>query len=255
MRLLIKNILLFFCISSTNTFAISLGTLNSSKDLNSPLSASIELLGAEIHPLNTLHIAIGDADQYKKSGLVRENFLSDIRLQLLEEPNGSKQIRLTSSFSVREPIIYLIVELSWPGGKQIREYNLLFDPPNFANSDYPAIKYSLKKSSTHYKETALIPDKKTNDINSNKPEKIINAKPSQSLWSIAKSIHVKNTTIYQTLISIQNKNPTSFRYKNINGLIPGARLILPTEDEIRAVPPQQAADEVAKQKLAWEQRS
>ncbi|RJG47699.1 FimV/HubP family polar landmark protein [Motilimonas pumila] len=73
-------------------------------------------------------------------------------------------------------------------------------------------------------------------------------KSSDTLWSISNRVRPnKSVSVYQTMTAIFNKNPHAFVNNDINRLVAGAVLAIPTESEIRGVNSQSAqSDFVAK---------
>ena len=49
----------------------------------------------------------------------------------IKSPDGRELIKLTSTESVTEPFLTLLVEVNYARGRQVREYTLLLDPPVF----------------------------------------------------------------------------------------------------------------------------
>lgn len=61
-------------------------------------------------------------------------------------------------------------------------------------------------------------------------------KPGDTLWSIAKhSLASESTTVAQQAIAILNLNPTAFTGGNMNRMLHGAMLKLPTEQQVEAI--------------------
>lgn len=73
-------------------------------------------------------------------------------------------------------------------------------------------------------------------------------KSSDTLWSISNRVRPnKSVSVYQTMTAIFNKNPHAFVNNDINRLVAGAVLAIPTEAEIRGINSQSAqSDFVAK---------
>src|SRR5690606_3307232 len=58
--------------------------------------------------------------------------LQDIRFETLVRDNGEVYVRLTTDNPVTDPFLHLLVAFEWFGGRLIREYTALLDPPLYA---------------------------------------------------------------------------------------------------------------------------
>ena len=60
-------------------------------------------------------------------------------------------------------------------------------------------------------------------------------KNNDTLWSIAQQVRPSSqVSVHQTMLAIYRKNPQAFAGGKLNGLYRGARLTLPTQEQIRA---------------------
>lgn len=87
--------------------------------LNQPLAAEVRLLSATKDELDNLHVAVVSND-------TGGSYFS-FRPEIVQDDQGSL-IRISTDQPVREPILLLRVELSWPTGRMTREYSLIIDP-------------------------------------------------------------------------------------------------------------------------------
>ncbi|MGF1525435.1 MAG: FimV/HubP family polar landmark protein, partial [Candidatus Competibacterales bacterium] len=72
--------------------------------------------------------------------------------------------------------------------------------------------------------------------------------PGATLWSIAKDLRPDPAiTTQQMVIALQRANPEAFAGGSINGLKVGARLRVPSLEEIRRIDPAEARAEVDRQ--------
>lgn len=79
--------------------------------------------------------------------------------------------------------------------------------------------------------------------------------PSDNLWRLAKQI-VRNVkqeplSIQQVMMALYSKNPSAFIHDNINGLMSGERLLMPSYREMLSRTHSDAIDEVARQNDLW----
>ncbi|MCH8896653.1 MAG: pilus assembly protein FimV, partial [Proteobacteria bacterium] len=111
---------------------LGLGEITLNSALNQPLDADIELLSVEQEDLATLTATMASADLFARYGLDRASFLNTISLDIRSPSAGRHVIHVSSSRSISEPFVTMLIELNWGRGRMLREYTVLLDPPIFA---------------------------------------------------------------------------------------------------------------------------
>ncbi|QEP43720.1 hypothetical protein D5085_11685 [Ectothiorhodospiraceae bacterium BW-2] len=111
--------------------ALGLGEIRLYSALNQQLNAEIELLSAEPDDLNRLSINLASHETFAKLGLERPQHLLSLRFQVEPSLQGKAVVRITSQENIREPFLDFVIEALWPGGRVLREYTLLLDPPEY----------------------------------------------------------------------------------------------------------------------------
>jgi pilus assembly protein FimV len=75
-----------------------------------------------------------------------------------------------------------------------------------------------------------------------------------TLWSLANSLRPsKSLSIQQTMLAILRTNPNAFSTQNVNSLMAGAVLRVPTSEEIEALTAEEALAEVKRQYVQWDE--
>jgi pilus assembly protein FimV len=100
--------------------ALALSDLQLGSALNQPLDARVNVLSASAAELNSLKIAASTIPG-----------LAHVRIPLkceLRHDQGGNYIRITSDEAVREPILKVLLQVDWSGGRMSRDYSLLLDP-------------------------------------------------------------------------------------------------------------------------------
>lgn len=115
-----------------------LGKLTVLSHLGEPLRAEIDVVAAEKRELETLTVRLASPEAYLQSNLPYPPNSLGLRLAIDQRPNGEPYIKATSTQPVPEPFVDLLVELNWQGGKILRAYTALLDPPAFAAAPEPA---------------------------------------------------------------------------------------------------------------------
>jgi len=133
LRLFLSGALLGALLSPTSLFALGLGDLRLNSALNQPFDGEIEIASATPDELNSIRVGMANEDTFKRSGLDRPAFLSSFTFRV-ETSGGRPVIKLRSNTAITEPFVNLLVDVSWTGGRVLRQYTVLLDPPVFAQT-------------------------------------------------------------------------------------------------------------------------
>lgn len=263
LRKLVLAITVATAMSSGMAHALGLGEVSLQSALNQPLSADIELRDiGDLQPSEIL-AALASPDEFSKVGVERDFFLTDLRFTPIIKPNGKSVIHVSSTKPVREPYLDFLVEVTWPGGRLLREYTLLLDPPLYspqaaaaapqlpvaatgappargADPAFAAAPAALPQSAAAPGPSAA--------ASGTAPEYRTSA--NDTLWGIAERHRVAGS-VDQAMLAIQDLNPHAFFDGNINRLKAGEVLRMPTEQQILRRSRPQAVAEVAAQNAAW----
>lgn len=123
--------------------ALTLGDIKTDSYLNEPLSFSIpiDISRAESVSADSIRVSLASSDEYLRQGLVYPWGAGAIRLNLGGVRNGRVYINGRSTKPVKDLIVYLLVNVSWPNGNIQKEYSTLIDVRGV--SDEPTV---LKRS-------------------------------------------------------------------------------------------------------------
>jgi len=256
-------------LSATNAYALGLGEIKVNSALNEPLSAEVQLL--QVKQLNALqiHPRMADVNDYALAGLDRPYFLSGIRFQVKVQPDGTGKIFITSDQPMREPFLNFLMEVNWPNGRLVREYTLLLDPPVFEPAPVKQQVSPAASSTTAVPEkkpiraeTVTPPATQSSRITTSAPTpntQTTAAAPSEvrvgrkdTLWALAIQNKPQGISAQQLMMAWLKKNPDAFIDGNINRVKANAILKMPTADELAAITPEMAANEVTRQTQLWQ---
>jgi pilus assembly protein FimV len=114
-----------------------LGKLTVLSHLGEPLRAEIDVVAPEKRELDTLSARLASPEAYLQSNLPYPPSSLGLKMAIDHRANGEPYIKVTSAQPVPEPFVDLLVELNWQGGKILRAYTALLDPPAFAAAPPP----------------------------------------------------------------------------------------------------------------------
>jgi pilus assembly protein FimV len=113
---------------SAPAWSAGLGRLSVQSHLGQALRAEVEVTSLTPQEAQTLAARLAGPEAFQAAGLQYNPALAGLRLSV-ETRAGRSFLRLASSQPLNEPFVDLLLELSWAGGKLLREYTFLLDPP------------------------------------------------------------------------------------------------------------------------------
>lgn len=108
--------------------ALGLGEITLHSALTQPLDAEIALLEPGELSEGEMSVSLATAEEFGRAGVERVFFLNDLRFTPILQGNRSV-IRVVSNKPVTEPFLNFLVQVNQPGGRSLREYTILIDPP------------------------------------------------------------------------------------------------------------------------------
>ncbi|HTD89300.1 MAG TPA: FimV/HubP family polar landmark protein, partial [Burkholderiales bacterium] len=218
--------------------AAGLGRLNVLSQLGQPFAAEIDLVNVSKDELATLQASLASPAAYQAANLQFNPALNALRLSVERRANGTPYIKATSFRPVAEPFLDLLIELAWQGGKIVREYSALLDPPGM-ETPAPAVTAptvsapaSTAKPAPAPKAPAKVEPAPAVSAPVTRPAPIspsASAAPSgqyavksgDTLSGIARRVGPEGVSLEQTLIGLFRANPDAFSGSNINQLRAG----------------------------------
>jgi len=237
------------------SFALGLGDVRLNSPLNAPLDAEIELVNATPEDVATLEAKLASRETFARYGLDWPPFMASITVTRDRAANGAQILRLRSTETVTEPFLTLLIEATWARGRLVREYTVLLDPPVFAPNSVQAAQpaaptvggaqTSGQISRPAQPQTQATPTYAAGGGDSYEVQR------GDSLSAIARRLSASTGAgTAQLMVSIYRGNQNAFE-GDMNRLRAGAVLRIPSGDEIAAVSPSEASNEVRRQAGNW----
>lgn len=269
-------------LASTAASALGLGTIRIDSRLNQPFAAEIPLLSVSAEQLETVRVRLADADEFRRLGIERADYLSELRFELL--PGAAPVIRISSARPARDPFLTFLLDVRTDNQRVLREYTVLLDPPPDAVSRgtspravapvaaptlapfppraepqplpratpaptaAPTVATAPTPAATPrpavvVSEGAMLPDAAATDA-SDRGTRYGPIQPQETLWSIANAVRPESASVNQTLLALYTANPTAFDRGRFDGLLRGVTLTVPPASVITEVDPVTARDRV-----------
>jgi len=253
----------------TNAYALGVGGLRLQSALNQPFVGEIELLDVKSDELDTVKAQIAPQAEFSKAGVERYHHLGKLRLSPQVSARGNPVIRITSREPIREPYMDFLVEVVWPNGRLVKQFTLLLDPAVTASRSAPPIEQpmaSARPARTPAAAAAVEPPRPARAkkaapppaeaeppraappvaaSSGGFPKRFGPIRPGTGLWRLARGRTPAGATVSQTAMALYRNNQDAFIRGDINRLIVGKTLTIPSADELFALGPDAANREFA----------
>jgi len=260
--------------------ALGLGRITVQSALGEVLRAEIDVPEITVEEAASLRVGVASADAFKAAGLEYSAAVVGVQVSLQKRPDGRFFLRLSSSRPVTEPFVDLILEASWASGRVVRDYTMLFDPPNLRQIapgavqmapptapilSRPATPPASGLSSIPYYPPSPPPARaavRPAPVAKMQPQppasrpspaapatsgQKVDVKPGDTAGKIAAQNKPASISLDQMLVALLLRNPDAFISGNVNRLKSGAVLDIPGAEEAGAVPASEATSTIVAQ--------
>ena len=250
---------------SADASALALGRLAVLSGLGEPLRAEIEIPSINAAEADSLRAAIASPEAYKAAGLDYNPALAGLRVALQQRPDGRTFLRITGDRPVNEPFLDLVLDANWASGRTVRDYTLLLDPPaaRRAPAAMAAAPEVTLPAMAPQAPIAAAPARRTAPAVAATPAaprpaaaapvpraprvgagEAVTVQKGDTASKIAAAYKPANVSLDQMLVALMQANPGAFAKGNLNRILAGAVLEVPTESQIAAVPANTAKQQV-----------
>ncbi|MYN08342.1 LysM peptidoglycan-binding domain-containing protein [Massilia sp. FT127W] len=242
--------------------AAGLGKLTVLSSLGQPLRAEIELTAVSADEASGLSAKLAPADAFRLANIDFNPALLSLRFDV-DQRNGRQFIRVSSTQPVNEPFVDMLLELSWTGGRLVREYTFLLDPAELRSTQsaqvaapvdvpsrtaVPAAAPAASTPSPAALAAAARAQAQAQPQASAAPRaapapapraaagddaKEYHVKPGDTLGRIASRLKPADVSLDMMLVALYRANPEAFVGNNMNRLKSGQILAVPDSDAIK----------------------
>jgi pilus assembly protein FimV len=222
--------------------AAGLGKLTVLSSLGQPLRAEIELTAVSADEAAGLAAKLAPPDAFRLANIDFNPALLSLRFEV-EQRNGRQVIRVSSGQPINEPFVDMLLELSWTGGRLVREYTFLLDPAEMRNtqSAQVAAPVDVARAAAAAQAAPAAPARGTPPAPEPRAARQARAegaqeyrvKPGDTLGRIAEQLKPSEVSLDMMLVALYRANPEAFIGNNINRLKSGQILAVPDSDAIK----------------------
>ncbi len=253
--------------TSLQVQALGLGRVTVQSALGEPLRAEIDIPEINAEEAASLRASVASVDAFKAAGLEYSAAVTNMQISLQRRPDGRSYLRLSSDRPVSEPFVDLILEARWASGRIVRDYTMLFDPPNLRAAAQPmpaptapmvsrppapvatlppapapaAVPYSPPSPPAVMPAPAVRPSAPPPApavAASRAPSpggETVTVKAGDTAGKIAAQTKPASVSLDQMLVALLRSNPDAFIDGNVNRLKAGAVLEVPGADQVESV--------------------
>jgi pilus assembly protein FimV len=239
--------------------------------LGQPLRAEVELPSVHPDEAATMQVRLAPQSVFRQANLEFNPALTQLRFDLATRPDGTYVVRVTSAQPVNEPFLDLVLELTWSTGRVLREYTVQLDPPGLNMAPEvvapvaaqtppvapPATAASAESAPAPAMAapalmlapiaTAPAPVRAKTAPAEAPASTSYQVKPGDTLGRIALDKKSRSVSLDQMLVALLRANPNAFINNNLNLVLAGRTLSIPSDSEAQAIDTAEAHREVIAQ--------
>ena len=255
---------------SGSAWGAGLGKLDVSSALDEPFEGVIELLSVAAEDLDTIKVTLGTRSDFQRADIERSHILDTFVFETEAVGSGEAQITIRSTEPVSAPYVNFLISFEWAGGRIIREYTALLDPPEYAavGEVVSVVDAETAQTGTVETETAQTGVTATDQAISETSTPVLSVinsagyapgneygpvKRGETLADIAQRLDLpSDINVYQRMFGLLKQNPDAFIRGNMNLVRQGASLTVPDLATFSSISGAVAIETYRRQVAEWE---
>jgi pilus assembly protein FimV len=255
-RNLTRTLAVVSLLAPASAYPLGIGDIKLHSALNQNLNAEIPLVVSAGENVADIKVSLAPPDKFDEAGVPWSYFLSKIKFEPVVGHNGSVVIKLSSREALKEPVLDLLLEVSWPKGNLYREFTVLVDPPATYSQATLPVPVSIE---SHVPEQDSMPQRQPAPTPQTRPQPVAGAnkgyvvvKKNDSLWQVAQRVNSdSDVSMEQMMMALYQQNPGAFYKQNVNALMAGKKLKIPEKEAVLKLPKKEALAEFNRQTEDW----
>ena len=240
-------------LSSFNAQALSLGRMQVQSFLGESLRAELELRDVSEADAKSFKAEVSPAATFKALGLEYQSAYTELAFNLQLLPEGRAVLKISGSRPVAVNFIELVFDFSWASGRTTRDFTLLIMPPATPGPVAPVAPAvqeapapaAAPAAAAQMPAAVPAPATPAPAVQAPKPAAAkggsrLTVKAGDTASELAVQAKSVNVSLDQMLLAMLRSNPDAFVANNVNRLLAGAELSVPTSDQAQALDPVEA---------------
>jgi|GEM_PF-1033035 len=254
MHKLKKIVVAMSLLAPVSAYPLGVGELKLHSALNESLNAEIALVLSANEDIDSVNISVASPEKFDEAGIAWNRFLSNIRFKKVSKGKNRYSIELTSNNIVQEPFLDFLLEVKWPNGNVFKSFTVLVDPAIETQRSYiEPVKSAddTQKVTTTAVKKAVVSEQ--NDFSSLAVAGEYGpTQRNDSIWKIAERINKdSDVSVEQYMMALYKANPKAFYKKNVNALMAGKTLKIPSNADVNQLSKDAAKAEFYLQHDIW----
>jgi pilus assembly protein FimV len=246
-------LLILGALSCFSAQALSLGRLQVQSFLGESLRAELELRDVSEADAKSFKVEVAPANTFRALGIDYQPAYTELVFNMQVLPDGRALLKISGSRPVAVNFIDLVLDFSWASGRTTREFTLLIMPPAAPGPVAPlapAVQETPASSApaappapaAAAQMPAPAPTTPAPAVPAPKPVAAkggarLTVKAGDTASELAVQAKSINVSLDQMLLAMLRSNPEAFVANNVNRLLAGAELYVPTSDQAQALDP------------------
>lgn len=243
----------------TDARALALGRVIVQSALGEPLRAEIEVPEITADEASSLRVRTASPETHRALGIDLSAVMASTRFSLERRPDGRAYLKVENQRPINEPFMDMVIEAQWAAGSLVRNYTMLFDPPNLRPVPAP-LPPAASPAATPLETSVTTPSgasAASTSAQSPAPSapaptpaavaKEVLVKPGDTASRIAQAHRPANVSLDQMLVAMLRANPKAFIGGNVNRVRAGVVLDMPDAEAASAVPAAEARQIIVSQ--------
>ena len=229
--------------------ALSLGRMQVQSYLGESLRAELELRDVSEADAKSFKVEVAPATTLRALGIDYQPAYTELVFNLQVLPEGRAVLKISGSRPVSVNFIDLVLDFSWASGRTTRDFTILIMPPVApgpvaplapAVQETPAPPAPSAPSAPAAEAQMLAPAVPAPKPVAAKGGARLTVKAGDTASELAVQAKSVNVSLDQMLLAMLRSNPEAFVANNVNRLLAGAELSVPTSDQAQALDPVEA---------------
>ncbi len=228
-------------------WALALGKVTVVSRLGEPLRAEVDLPSITEDEAASLQVRAAGLEAHRSANMELGATTSELRFELQRKPDGRMFILIRGPRPLNDPFVEILLQADWSGGRLVRGYTLLIDPPTTRSRPVQSSAVSTPVASPQATSKSIETNKTSTPSPVERGVGTATVRPGDTTSQVAERHLPEGVTRDQMMLGLLKANPNAFYENNVNRLKAGSVLKLPPSTELTTISPEQARGLMAAQ--------